>query len=523
MDQALIQHFNIVIADDEPILLNHLRRCLAELEDPMFSVIGVAHDGIQALNLILEYAPDFAILDIQMPNLTGLEVVRRVKQAQINTEFILLSGYDKFSYAKEAITLGVQAYLLKPLDQEELYQSLHRICSNRTKTSIKLPQYQESASRFLNELLTRHSMNTDKVQDVLSLLNLQLSDRDCYSMVIQFDGSFPLSDTASSMISAMDSVLQNKHHAFLINNDLIIGIFNTSAQSASELARLCADVLRTNFQKEPYIAIGDIVPTLQQISYSHNRALTALTYRLFDPQVHILSTDIICTAAPTYTISDFDYQPLMQSILKKDFSEIRAFCAAFFHKLMYVSMPPPNYVLGLCANLVSTVEQKLLVIGQAQKQLSPKEVFSCNTISEVEDWLCQTFSALSEDFRPAYNVSDAARETSPQLNPVIRITQEYIQQNVHKNLLLEDIAQQVHLSPSYLAIYYKKYTNNNIREYILEAKMEDAKRQLDLTNASVNDVADSLGYSDYRSFSRAFKKLYGVTPSEYRSKKEKLP
>lgn len=521
MDSPAKPQFTIVLADDEPILLDSLCGCLSKLENPVFSVIGIAHDGIQALNLILEYAPDFSILDIQMPGLTGLEVVRRAKQAQVDTEFVLLSGYDEFSYAQEAIALGVQSYLLKPLDQDELYQTLHQICGRRIKSNIRFPQYQEAAIHFLDELLTRQSINTGRVQDALSFLNPELSDCDCYSMIIQFDRVFSPGDCAASMIQAMDAAVQNVPHVFWSSGNRIIGIFNRSEQSPLAVARLCADVLRTGFRQEPYIAVGDTVPTLQQISYSHNRALTALTYRLFNPQDRVLSTGVICTTAPKHTLSDIDYQPLMQSILKKDFSAIQAFCSNFIRALMYVKMPPPNYVLGLCTALVSAVEQELLVFGQSRVSgASSREIFSCATISEVEKWLCQTFSHMSRSFRPTYQDSGAAAEAGPPSNPVIHAAQEYIRQNVHENLLLEDIAQQVHLSPAYFATYYKKCTNTNIRDYILETKMEYARQQLDQMMTAVNDVADALGYSDYRSFSRAFKKFYGITPSEYRSRKE---
>ena len=319
----------------------------------------------------------------------------------------------------------------------------------------------------------------------------------------------------NNAISAINDVLLNTPHVFWCNYEhCITGILNVSDESALSIASRCINVLHATFHAEPNISIGDSVPTLQQIAYSHNRALTALSYRFYNRMQHIFSTDVICTTPPPLH-NNVDTRPLMQAILKKDHPAIRAFCVHFIRNLMYVNMPPPNYVLGHCSALVSEVSQMLSTCGEEPLKPISNDVFACSSVQDTEEWLFRTFSLLSERFQPFYR--DAHSSTTQ--NPLIRVAQDYIQQHIHENLLLEDIAQQVHLSPSYFASYYKKCTNINIRDYIVETKMNYAKQQLDQIGTTVTDIADALAYCDYRSFSRAFKKFYGMTPSEYRLNK----
>ena len=361
----------VVLADDEPILLNSLCEYLAELKSPQFSIVAIAHGGTQALNLILDYMPDIAILDIRMPELTGLEVIHRVRQTKVATQFILLSGYDDFSYAQEAIRLGVQSYLLKPFVKEELYQALQRIAPTLVSTACHFTCYPDSSLDFLRDLVLCRNQAGRTIQnrlpDLNQKLNLELTYQDCFVMILSPEQAAPEPDRLLSMIQAMNDSLHSRSHVFWSNSpDQIIGIFNGTCLDAAESAVLCRDTLRSRFGCNPYIAYGDTVSTLEQISYSYSRALTAMTYRFFAPEIRILSSEVICTTPPRLTIADIDIRPLVQSIFSKDYSSIRLSCEQFIERLLYVPMPPPNYVLGLCASFVSIVERELSVFGQSK-------------------------------------------------------------------------------------------------------------------------------------------------------------
>ena len=113
----------IMIADDEDKICQLIYK-LIDWSSMRMEVIGIAHNGIEALDLAKEYHPDIAITDIRMPGLDGLEFIEKAKEVDPNLEFIIISGYQQFEYAKKAIKYGVSDYLLKPIKKEELIGTL---------------------------------------------------------------------------------------------------------------------------------------------------------------------------------------------------------------------------------------------------------------------------------------------------------------------------------------------------------------------------------------------------------------
>lgn len=124
--------FTAVLADDEELILKRLENAV---DWPQLNIrlVALAQNGKDALDAVLSHQPDLAVIDVRMPELSGLEVIRRTRKAGIQTDFIILSGYDDFSYAQEAIRYGAKAYLLKPVNSSELYDEIYRLCLERSR------------------------------------------------------------------------------------------------------------------------------------------------------------------------------------------------------------------------------------------------------------------------------------------------------------------------------------------------------------------------------------------------------
>ena len=133
MEQNTVE-FTAVLADDEYSVLEGVKTAI-DWESLGIRIAALASNGHEALDAIIKYKPDLAIIDIRMPDLTGIQVIERCRNAGISTDFIILSGYDDFSYAKEAMRYGAKAYLLKPLNSTELTDEICRIFMERTSQS----------------------------------------------------------------------------------------------------------------------------------------------------------------------------------------------------------------------------------------------------------------------------------------------------------------------------------------------------------------------------------------------------
>ena len=113
----------LIIADDERVIRETISR-LIDWESIGVEVVGLCKNGIEAYNMILDESPDIVMTDIRMPGLTGLELVREISQSDQRIQFIILSGYEDFEYAREAMKYGIRHYLLKPCNEEKIKESI---------------------------------------------------------------------------------------------------------------------------------------------------------------------------------------------------------------------------------------------------------------------------------------------------------------------------------------------------------------------------------------------------------------
>lgn len=515
-----------ILCDDEAAILEELRAAIP-WDSLGVEIVACASNGQEALSAILKHRPNIAIIDIRMPSLSGVEVIAQTRAAVIPTDFIILSGYDDFHYAKEAIQYGAKAYLLKPLNISELYEALYRIFDERSQ----LPANRASRSfrneltlNFFHRLLDGKILEQSELSFMLRHANLPLSDSSCYIMALQFDRN--RNDTPLADIKAcLEGEFAQEHCVFIpYNQGSLVGIFNETGVVPLQLAERTLYSLRAGALPLPLIGIGDPVPSLMNCHYSYNRALAAATYRLYGDENRVFTYNIICTVPPTLRPTDIDPQPLLLAIIHNDVSMISRYCQDLIKQILYVPMPPPNYVLSLCYTLFSKVEQGISASlhGGITDIINPKELYALKTIGEIQKWLVQSFSQLAGYITAVHGFGtpklQGAEHAQIEEDSIILAAKKYIRDHITEDLKLEDIAREVHLSPAYFAIYFKNKSGVNLRDHILNEKMEFARRELLDPDFPVTEVAFKIGYRDYRSFSRAFKKIHGMTPSDFQAK-----
>ncbi len=523
--------FTVILADDESSVLEGIRDAV-DWKSLGLSITALASDGREALNAIIEHRPDLAIIDIRMPQLSGLDVIERARKAGLKTDFIILSGYDDFSYAKSAMRYGAKSYLLKPLSSTELYDELCRILLDRTRQNQGATRrlYQEQFNlNFFNSLIDGKILEPGIISTLLRDGGIRLNDGPCYVCVLQFEKELEAGGTSFSqepVLACLNQAFAGENHIFWKHTpNQLAGILNTSGLLPFKAAMGCLDALKAQGLPLPLIGVGDTVSQLMECSYSYNRALTAMTYQLYDDSARIFTCESICTVPPAFRLTDIDYLPLVQFIVKKDLEGIRAYCGQFMDRLLYVPMPPPNYVFSLCYALYHQVQTEFSSFshGEVAEVASSQDLYRFKRLPQIRQWLVDSFCRLSEFIDAVYGYSSPkyaglSGEAAQTDDPAIRTAREFIHANISNHIKIEDIARQVHLSPSYFAIYFKSKTNVNLRDYLLKEKMEYARKVLTNPAVSVNDVACDLGYGDYRSFSRAFKNIHGITPSDFQSK-----
>ncbi|MFA9378693.1 MAG: response regulator [Lachnotalea sp.] len=513
---------SLVIADDE----DFIRKGLIEIvtnEQFNTQIVGTAANGTDALNLIQTLQPDIAIIDIKMPGIDGLEVIRQAQESGCTTRFLILSGYSDFSFAQKAIKYDAKEYFLKPLNIPEFKETLSKQCQQILSERIKKENISSedlnslvtiSRSYFLNQLLQNDSSLNNINNEKLDFLNLNITADSCCVIVF-----LPVSDIENDDIDfdsiieeGLSPILKNFSFEFFVYKEtqLICLINITKGKKDFLLQKLssCIGHVYLKLGIRLIAGFGNIVPTLQQCSSSYQFALQALSYRIYETKLSIYDSNIICQQAPSDTARNIDFSPLTSAILKNDLNEIRNYCNTFFNSLFFVQMPPPNYIRGMCMYLITNIQKEV-----GLKQITVNEVSSFTfedldsliSIRHLKDWLIDFF----------INFSNQINEINSNHDKIIQVAKQYIKEHLNQTIKANDLAIQVNLSEAYFAIYFKNNSGINFRDYVLSEKMEHAKELIASKQYSISEVSYAVGYKDYRSFSRAFKKIVGVSPSEY--------
>ncbi|SEF65160.1 two-component system, response regulator YesN [Butyrivibrio sp. Su6] len=524
MQESAIRNVTAILIDDEQSVIDGLKHII-DWDRFNIKLLGTANDGITALKLLLEWQPDFAIVDINLPGISGLEIIKQARENNIKSDFIILSGFGEFSYAQEAIRHGAKAYLLKPVNPDEINNHIGQICLDHAKSShtpMSKRYTRKLTDDYFNRVISGKFTDLNSINSFLNSLDLDIGLGSSYVYVFQFSNDIAEID---ELIGVIDNSLQSvRHVTWQVSPEKVAAVITPSEETPFNLALKCSE----NLEKHSYtgftIGIGDTVRELTGIAYSYERALTSLSYKIYDSSNNIFSYENICTVPPTLRLQDIDCLPLVQFIVKRDKDNIKAFCEEFFTSLLYVKMPPPNYVYSMCYALFAQIQKEFsnFIKEDINDIANGPELYKCNTIEAIKKWLSDTFCAMSEFVDAIYGYSDPEANKTPDISSIdddiIKEAAKYINENISHMIKIEDIARNAHLSPSYFATYFKEKTGANLRDYLLYSKMKHAAMLIRSQKVSINALAESLGYSDYRSFSRAFKNVYGCTPSDFQNR-----
>jgi two-component system, response regulator YesN len=287
-------------------------------------------------------------------------------------------------------------------------------------------------------------------------------------------------------------------------------LFRGNILGIQEIIRNCVSDISKDISFHISAGIGTSVESVLDCHISFENALLALSYRLYVPDRTVFDNSVICTKAPPLSASRIDTLPLADAICRNDNNSIIAYMEVFFQSVFYAPMPPPGFLKGMCMFLITDIQKTLIKnTGLDQSAFSDSVYAEINRLSsfgDIKKWMTALFLHYSNETMVA-----AANNK----NPFIEKAKQYIESHIESKILAEDVAAAVNLSTSYFTIYFKSKTGENFRDYLLTEKNEYAKKLLFRHDVPINEIAERLGYEDYRSFCRAFKKQEGITPSEY--------
>ncbi len=510
----------IVIADDESAIRNGLNQIIKNL-DMNVSVVGCAENGRAALELIREFHPDIAVIDISMPEMSGLDVIKTCIEEKLSVSFLILSGYENFEYAQRAIRYGVKSYFLKPLNLAEfrdvLTSQCRKILEARGKDAMvprnRIPGLLDSSrTLLLTQLIQNRFPKTGDIADELDVLHLSLKNIRSCVVVFLFVPGPDREDSLSDLDPLFLSGIFERYSAesWIYAENQIVSLINVENTADPLFRDAILEAIR-KLSREGYrmkAGIGSIMENLSTAQLSYSSALEALSYRIYDTDCCLFDSNGINRERPSFSAENIDYGPLVHAVAQRSSEKIADYVDAFFASIFAAKMPPPNYVLGMCIYLLVNLQKQLETLYphvSRDFEFSYDKLYQFESIKQLQQWITD----ILIDFSRLLAVTAVDKDN------IIHTAKEYIQNNLSKNIKAKDVAKQVHLSESYFTIYFKNKTGTNFRDYLLNARMQLARRLLASKDTNIGEIAYRVGYQDYRSFSRAFKNETGMSPSEY--------
>lgn len=532
-----MSHYKIMLADDEGIVIDSLK-FIIEKEFGDSCTVEFAKTGRSVIELAESYRPDIAIMDIQMPGINGIEAMREIRATNQKVIFIVMSAYDKFDYAKEAIRLGVLEYITKPMEKTRivaaLKKAMEQIDRERDKRSndLLIREKLETVMPIIesglvyNLLFQEHF--TEDIENYKQLLNLT-TDR-AY-MLAAVCGE---SQEGNHMTDAVGSSVKLQEHDHTLREALkeaypgvllgmsmsnkLPGLVPCKEKQMSyeerialiERSRELVRELRKRTQISFRIGISAIAP-IEEARDSYKEAINALIMTT-GSVAHVDDLPIGCAHEETYPLD----------LEKKLFSEVKNGDAA--HAVAtaesYFDVIEERY-----GDYLMNIRLKVLEFVLYAEHLAYNSGGMTYEFRDRADYLPAVMEMTeSASLRRwfADKIGEACRNIGTKASEkslgAVEAAKAYIRSNYSRDISLDEVSQAVNISPYYFSKIFKEDVGEGFVEYLTGLRMDKARELLNTTEHSMKEICSMVGYADPNYFSRIFKKNVGVTPTEYKQR-----
>ena len=489
--------FNILVTDDEQIVIDSLSFIINKNfadEAKVFTALS----GTEAIEIVMKENIDIMFMDINMPGLSGLETVSVITKLKPNIVFVILSAFDRFQYAQEAINLGAYKYITKPVNRNVVIETIRGAMNlveekqGKLSADMELHKKLDMVSPMIeNDFIYACIYNNDKSVDLSSYLDyFNISDNPWVFCCFEIPNIN--SDNQYSTYLKIHELLNAEHRclvsSFIMNRIVVFfPIFsnNPAYSEIQEQIKKFYTMLSYNITAGIRAGVSSIYTDKNQMQASYAQALSALNKATANGGL-IFSDGLSCSEAEGLSENP-------EQLSKK--SSSGEFKNQFF-------------------DLIVTA-------NNATKELD--KTFTSNTFdnafatlsNENEIKLIKEFAQkfLMECTQAVTNVKKAEE------NPIIKKVCAYVDENLSSDISLETAADFAGVSSFYLSKLFKEEKGETFINFISDKRLEKSRQLLEQTELSIKEITAEVGYNDQNYFSRIFKNKYGLSPKEYRKVK----
>ena len=543
----------IFLAEDEVVVRETIKRMIP-WEELGFELVGEAADGEMALPLLIRQQPDLLITDIKMPFMDGLTLARLAKKEIPGLKVVILSGYDDFNYAKQAIGIGVEDYLLKPITKNALIERLSEIRSRYEhektqkeyyeKFQREMQAYEKNSSRDFFEALVDGSMDMMEVYKRAEKLGLDIV-AEAYNVLIftmncdeDFSGQRDeYSSWEAESLELLENFFAGHSSAMLFRSNIFsYGVLlKGQRETIGENTRACVDEIRKilsrqDGRREWFLAVGQSVERLSQIQKSYHTASRAFSQRyLYDE--NILYYDEMETMEHPGGQAETEDNAYLQKV------DVNALNPAILQKFLSNGLQEETenfvkdyfYAIGQ-EPMESLVFRNYVILNVRFSVISFIKGLGCDTnemeSADTEEVLAESGKNMESAIAYAKKMISQAIEIRDQNSgnknrSILKTAVDFIDSHyMEEDISLNTVANVANVSSNHFSALFSQNMGQTFIEYLTTLRMNKAKELLRCTGMRSSEIAGEIGYKDAHYFSYLFKKTQGMTPSDYRKARE---
>ena len=543
----------IFLAEDEVIVRETIKRMIP-WEELGFELVGEAADGEMALPLLIRQKPDLLITDIKMPFMDGLTLAKLAKKELPELKIVILSGYDDFNYAKQAINIGVEDYLLKPITKNALIERLSEIRSRYEhektqkeyyeKFQREMQAYEKNSSRDFFEALVRGSMDMMEVYKKAEKLGVDIV-AEAYNILIftmnseeDFSGQKEgYSEWEAESLEMLEEFFSGHPSAMLFRSNIFsYGVLlKGQKESIKEITKECVGKIqgilnRKESKREWFLAVGQPVERLSQIKKSYHTASRAFSQRylygeniLYYDEMEMMEhrSGQADTNDNAY-LKKVDVNALNPAILQKFLSngiqeETENFVKDYFYAIGQEPMESLAFRNYVILNVRFSVITFLKGLGCDTEGMEPEntEEILVESGKNIENAIAYAEKMISR----AITIRD--QNSGNKNRSILKTAVDFIDEHyMDEDISLNTAANVANVSSNHFSALFSQNMGQTFIEYLTSLRMNKAKELLRCTGMRSSEIAGEIGYKDAHYFSYLFKKTQGMTPSDYRKVRE---
>lgn len=515
--------YKMLIVDDERTERECIRYLIASSGMPL--ELREASGAADALLMLKEWPADILFTDVQMPVTTGLELARQAGQMLPDLKTIIFSSYAEFEYARTAMTLGVENYILKPVVPSELETTLHKVMKEldeqrdtRIQQDLRktwLLQYALQSCINGNDGPVKANPETARQIKGFSLLVLldfpaPFLERNYAAFYEGLRSCLHLDMETLSLSPKQAILFLRKDCGSFSDNAKTYGNTETIYKFACRLHRYIADT----FHADCYLSVSRPLDTYDSLQDAYAFVEQQMEQRFWSPETRIFSYDHTDATPKSQDVADDDtlLTLIKRSLSSRDSANLQKNLDLLFCKYRTASNQSQIFAKFVFSNLLTAMYPFLPSDKDSmQTPLKPLETMITELYLQPDiREITANAKALAETILKSYEAP------ASNIRKEVLSVQDYIGKNYQKDLSVEQLSSQVYLTPDYLSRLFKKSTGKSLSQYIRQIRMEKASMLLRTTNRKVIDIGMDVGYPNYSYFCQSFREYFGKSPDRYR-------